>query len=264
MDDEQRERRARTFDWAAQQYDARRPTYPDVLFDDIRKISGVNPPGPLLEIGSGTGLATIGFAARGYDVTCVELSENMAAVARKKLAAYRNVKIHVGAFEPFPLEPASFGLVACASAFHWLDPKVAWSKLAKTIRPGGAVALFWADNVYEPADPFIEAVQPIYRQHAPDLARAYDSAPPRLHETTAQQARAEGHFGEIAVRRYRTERSYDAREYTELLGTYSDHLLLEPQARSRLFESVGELIDTRFSGRITRATDNVLYVIRRV
>ena len=71
-----------TFDEAALLYDEVRPGYPEELFDDVVSLSGIPSGGRILEIGCGTGQATVPLARRGYRILCVELSENLAAVAR--------------------------------------------------------------------------------------------------------------------------------------------------------------------------------------
>src|SRR3712207_5907464 len=77
-----------TFDGAALLYDRVRPGYPEELFDDVVARTGLPRGGRVLEIGCGTGQATVPLARRGYCVLCVELGENLAAVARRNLASY--------------------------------------------------------------------------------------------------------------------------------------------------------------------------------
>jgi 2-polyprenyl-3-methyl-5-hydroxy-6-metoxy-1,4-benzoquinol methylase len=86
MADEQNRLRA-TIDEVALLYDAVRPGYPEALFDDVVALSGIPPGGRILEVGCGTGQATVPFARRGYRILCVELGENLAAVARHNLHA---------------------------------------------------------------------------------------------------------------------------------------------------------------------------------
>ena len=50
------------FGEVVQDYDQVRPGYPDDLVDDVTALSGA---GPALEVGAGTGKATVSFAARG-------------------------------------------------------------------------------------------------------------------------------------------------------------------------------------------------------
>jgi len=53
------------FDEAAELYDAVRPGYPDELFDDVAKLTGLGAGAKVVEVGCGTGQAPVGFAERG-------------------------------------------------------------------------------------------------------------------------------------------------------------------------------------------------------
>src|SRR5437870_5484537 len=131
-----------TFDDVALLYDQVRPGYQEALFEDVVVLSGIPPGGRILEIGCGTGQATLPFARRGYRILAVELGANLAAVARAKLAAYPAVQVHIGTFEEWPVEERAFDLAIAATAFHWIDPAVRCRKTAAALRPGGALALF--------------------------------------------------------------------------------------------------------------------------
>lgn len=97
-----RNRLRTTFDEAASLYDEVRPGYPEDLFDDVVSLSGITAGGRILEIGCGTGQATVPFARRGYRILCIELGENMAAVARRNLEGYPQTEVRTGAFEEWP------------------------------------------------------------------------------------------------------------------------------------------------------------------
>ena len=56
------------FDQAALDYDEVRPGYPEELIEDVISISAIPKDGRILEIGCGTGQATIPFAKRGYSI----------------------------------------------------------------------------------------------------------------------------------------------------------------------------------------------------
>src|SRR5215210_5494927 len=70
---EERDGLRTTFDEAASLYDEVRPGYPEDLFDDIVSLSGIPSGGRILEIGCGTGQATVPFALRGYRDLCDRL-----------------------------------------------------------------------------------------------------------------------------------------------------------------------------------------------
>jgi trans-aconitate methyltransferase len=107
-----------TFGEDAELYDRVRPTYPPDLYDDIAELLGNPDQVRVLEIGSGTGLATAPMVERGWSVTAVELSPDMARVAQAKLP---DVEVIVADFDSWVLPAASYDLVISATAFHWLD-----------------------------------------------------------------------------------------------------------------------------------------------
>ena len=86
---EQRERLRATFDQAAELYDRARPRYPPALFEDLADVTGIGPGSRVLEIGPGTGQATLSLAERGCRVVAVELGPDLDAVARRNLARSR-------------------------------------------------------------------------------------------------------------------------------------------------------------------------------
>ena len=63
---------------------------------------------------------------------------------------------------------------------------------------------------------------------------------------------ASGLFTEAVSRRYERELTYSTREYRDLLLSYSGHRALASHAREGLLACIGELIDTRFGGRIAK------------
>ena len=88
-DDAQRHARRATFNEAADGYDAARPIASPEVFDDLVERAGLAPGARVLEIGCGTGQATLPLAERGFSMLAVELGANLAEVARRKLAAFR-------------------------------------------------------------------------------------------------------------------------------------------------------------------------------
>lgn len=65
----------------------------------------------VLEIGCGTGQATLPLAERGCNVAGVEMGENLARMARSKVERYPNVRIVTARFEDWDPRGASFDMV---------------------------------------------------------------------------------------------------------------------------------------------------------
>ena len=256
-----------SFDRVASLYDEARPGYPEALFEDVVTLSRIPAGGRMLEIGCGTGKATEPFARRGYRVFCVELSENLARFARSRLAVYPRTEIRTGAFEDWPAEENAFNLAVSAEAFHWLDQADAYRKIARTLRSGGALALFWNRHVQsDKSENFFEAAQEVYRREAPELVKEYPLKLPDPDEVSGRTGEGKieetGLFEEMKVRKYRWDAEYDALGYTRLLSTYSDHVNLGAAARERLLEGIAELIDSEFGGRVVKGYVSILYVAR--
>jgi SAM-dependent methyltransferase len=249
------------FDEVAALYDAVRPGYPTELYDDIRTLTGVPDGGDILEIGCGTGQATLPLAQRGYNITCVELGAELAAIARRNLAAYPNVEVRVGAFETAPLPEAAYDLVVSATAFHWVAPD-SYPKLACVLRPQGAIALFWNKHISGAIDGgFFDRIQTLYQQHAPEFSEDWKGLP-STNELPDESAAlvATGLFGQFTVRRYPWVAHYDAVGYLNQLATYSDHLALPSDRRQRLHDGIAHMIDDEFDGEIAKQYLAVLYV----
>ena len=254
------------FDGNAPLYDEVRPGYPEALFDDVVALSGIALGGRILEIGCGTGQATAPFARRGYDILCVELGENLAAVARRNLASYPRAEVLTADFEEWTPPPEAFDLAISATAFHWLEPEVAYPKTAAALRPGGSIALFWNEHVHsEASEGFFEATQKVYEREAPEIWDGDWSGPPRPEEVPDRTGEIEGSgaFGEVTKRLYRWDESYSAEGYLRVLGTYSGHIGLDETKRERLFRGIAALIDDEYGGCIVKGYLTTLYVARR-
>jgi tRNA1(Val) A37 N6-methylase TrmN6 len=104
---ERHQLRKRSFDAAARLYDRFRPGYPEHLFEDLVQLSGIPEGGRILEIGPGTGQATLPLARRGYSILGIEMGASMARLYRKNLRGFPNAEILNIAFEDW--KPAENG-----------------------------------------------------------------------------------------------------------------------------------------------------------
>jgi ubiquinone/menaquinone biosynthesis C-methylase UbiE len=282
--DEERLRRRVTFNEIASLYDGARPDYPEALFDDVITLSGVPAGGTMLEIGSGTGKATLPLARRGFSILGIELGEQMAALARMKLEKYQEARIEVGAFEEWPLPEAAFDLAVSASAWHWIDPEIGYAKVARSLKPVGSLAVMWSSQgradsrsnrsengsttsgTDDESIQFTQALQEVYRQVAPEMAgKGEERRYPGARQFVRSEAlEASGYFKAPEVRNYTWETTYDTASYLRLLDSYSTHRILDPATHERLFAAIGELMETRFGGAVRRRWRAELYVARRL
>jgi SAM-dependent methyltransferase len=254
MSKRDRERLRRTFDEDAELYDRARPGYPDQLFDNLAGLADIGPGSRVLEIGCGTGQATVPLAERGGEIVAVDLGASMAALARKKLARFPSVTVIVSPFEEWPLPPEPFDTVVVATAFHWLDPETRVTRVADALRPGGTLATIATHHVAGGDEEFFVEAQACYECWDADtptggirLPRAADVP------AMSEELNHSGRFGPANFRRYEWELPYSTAAYLDLLRTYSGHRALAPAARDNLLACIGDLIDSHYGGRIRKA-----------
>jgi SAM-dependent methyltransferase len=252
MTDTDREMLRTTFGQDAELYDRCRPSYPPPLFTDLAVLAGLGPQARVLEIGCGTGQATLPLAQLGCHVVAMDLSPDMAAIARRNLAQFPNVTVVAAAFEDWQPPDARFDAVLSASAFHWLDPDVRMIKAADLLRPGGSLGIVSTHHIAGGTNAFFADAQRCYERFDP-------TTPPGMRLTTDDETPEEAaefdrsaRFGPVEFRRYEWQQTYTAPEYLNLLMTYSGNRAMASQARSGLLACITNLIDNVYGGAITR------------
>jgi SAM-dependent methyltransferase len=244
MDD----RRRLSFGSAAELYDRRRPSYPSRLIDDVIELAS-GPASDLraLEVGAGTGKATILFAARGVSIDAIEPSAEMAAYARAHLTDYPQVTITETEFEAAPPPARPYPLLYSAQAWHWIDPRRRFELARAALERGGLLAAFWNRPVWDVVA-LRDELDRTYRRLAPELAPDGPMQPrcglgAEVWSRWVQEITAAGGLESPEVRSYEWEHVYSGAEYTEMLRTHSDHIVLEPSRLAALLEGVSEVID---------------------
>jgi SAM-dependent methyltransferase len=157
--------RARGFDAWAGDYDRFRPGYPEELFETIEAKLTLPRQPHVVDLGAGTGLASLAMAGFGWRVTAVEPGRPMLELLRANATNQGLVVSTVQASaEATGLDPASADLVTAAQAFHWFDKASAMTEIARITRPGGGVALFW--NVRDAErSPFLADYEDLLRRY---------------------------------------------------------------------------------------------------
>ena len=153
------------FNENAQAYNSVRPGYPEELFEDILGYSQIPPEGRILEIGCGTGQATLPLALRGYKVTAIEPGLNLIEVAKVRCRGL-DVDFITTYFENWEAN-RKFDLIIAATSWHWIKLGIGFRKANEALKDKGVLALFW--NLHPlPYTGFFQEVQEIYKKMVPD------------------------------------------------------------------------------------------------
>jgi SAM-dependent methyltransferase len=249
-----------TFNQVALDYDAVRPLYPQAMFDDILVLSRLPEDGQIIEVGCGSGQATLPFARQGYQMLCLDIGPDLLKLAAHKCQAFPQVRFVCDSFEDWQPGEDRFDLLLSATAFHWIPPEVGYPKATRLLKDTGSIALIW-NYLPRPFPSFFLDAQEIYSRLLPDWTDP--SLGPSLDENiqeTETQINQSGLFAPVAVRRYPWSKDYTTAEYLTLLNTYSDHYILDPDVKVPLFKEIGTLIDDKYNGRITKPNLTALFI----
>jgi len=233
------------------------------VFDDLVELAGLPAGGRILEIGPGTGKATLPLARRGFRLVSVELGARLAEAAKRNLAEFPGFEIVNANFEMWEPDEGGFDAVVAFTAFHWIDPELRFEKPARLLGDGGALAVVETQHVLLPdGDRFFVDVQEDYEAVDP----SEDNRPPGPPEGVpglSGEIDASGYFRTVGVRRHVWDVSYSADEYIAVLDTYSGHRSLEESKRRDLYDRIRRRIESRPEGRIRKTYLAALTVARK-
>ena len=249
------------FDEAAEAYQRTRPVCPPPLFDDLIRLAGLVPGDRVVEIGCGTGQATVPLAERGLAVTAVELGARLAAIARRRLAGFPSAEVLTTSFEDWPPHGAPFDAVVAFNSLHWIDPQLRYSKPFSLLEPGAALVMagcMWAQP--PDAERFWIDVQQDYR------AVGYEGDPPPPPEQIRPchfPAEAQAFFKEVASLRYPFQVFYSAEDYLANLATQSGTHALGEARRADFLSRVRNRLESLGSPQLTATFVGYLSIGRR-
>jgi SAM-dependent methyltransferase len=259
----EREQLRTMFEQVPELYQRARPSYPAELFDDLADLAGLSEGSRVLEIGCGTGQATLSLARRGYSVLCVELGAGLAAAARRNLEPFPNVEVVHANFESREPERADFDAIVAFTAFHWVDPELRYEKAARLLREGGSLVVAGSLHVQRPGgDSFWTDVQEDYDAVVPSPENRPPPLPDEI-DDLREEIEGSGRFEYVAARRYVWDQPYSVDEYISLLNTYSGHRALDDERRTQLYDRIRRRIEARPDRRVVKTYITMLNVARR-
>jgi SAM-dependent methyltransferase len=214
---------ARSFDAWAPEYDRYRPSYPEELFTTIATQLELPAEPHVADLGAGTGRATLAMAELGWRVTAIEPGRPMLDILRAR-ASDRGLFVATvdSLAEETGLDPASVDLATAAQAFHWFDKPRAVAEMARIVRPGGGVALFW--NVRdETRSPFVSDYHRMLGEYADgaDLGRYLVAGRPTGRDVTHAALADTESFDEPRLTELHHELSVSAAEFIGMAFTAS-------------------------------------------
>ncbi|MDO3705697.1 class I SAM-dependent methyltransferase [Micromonospora sp. C28SCA-DRY-2] len=231
-------------------YDDARPGYPATIAEAIRAYHG-GAPTRVVELGAGTGKATEVLLRLDAPITCVEPDPRMAAVLATR---YPQVTVVGQTFEQWQPPAGGVPLIACALAWHWLDPATRNQRAHAALTSGGTLAVF--GHKYGYADPAQGA--------AVDAAlRAID---PTVQERPAgwfaHDITDSGLFTDIRVDTVHRDIPLRTDGYLRLLQTFGPYRQHPAEQQARALTALRSVVDG-FGGTVVLRLCTTLVLARR-
>jgi SAM-dependent methyltransferase len=156
--------RSRNFGSIAELYERVRPGYPA---EAVTWFLPADAPARgelrIADVGTGTGKLTDALIGPGREVVAVDPDPAMLEVLAAKHPEVRTV---AGAAEHLPFDDDAFDAVTFGQSWHWVDPSRGSAEVARVLRPGGVLGLFW--NIRDAREPWVAELADILDHQSAD------------------------------------------------------------------------------------------------
>jgi SAM-dependent methyltransferase len=238
LTDQQKAARASSFGAAATHYERFRPGPPAaavewVLPRHVRRV---------VDLGAGTGGLTRQLVGRADEVVAVEPDDRMREVLAQGVPEARAL---AGRGESIPLEDASADAVFASSSWHWMELVPTLQEVGRVLVPGGMLGVMWSGPDRDAA--FVQQAQALLAGDGPspvgelesELAAAVND-PYGANQVLEIPPGAP--FDQPEMHAVTWDVALTADDLVGLLGTFSWVLLMEEDARQRLYETARRVL----------------------
>jgi SAM-dependent methyltransferase len=155
------------FGLAADVYATHRAGFPESLFERLA-VLGVGLGGQrVVDLGTGTGSLTRGFASRGCQLVGLDLSRELILQAQRldRSARIQNDYL-IARAESIGLQACSVDVVAAGQCWHWFGRRQAAGEAYRIMRPGCAIVIAHFDWIPTPGN-LVEATEDLILAYNP-------------------------------------------------------------------------------------------------
>jgi SAM-dependent methyltransferase len=230
--------RASSFGDAATHYERFRPGPPAAAVEWVLNAHVHR----IVDLGAGTGGLTRALVGRADEVVAVEPDDRMREVLQQTVPAARAL---VGRGESIPLEDGSADAVFASSSWHWMELVPTLLEVGRVLAPGGVLGVMWSGPDRDAA--FIQQAQALLAGDGPspvgeleaDLAAAVNDP---YGANQVLEIPPGVPFDQPEMHPVTWDEALTADDLVGLLGTFSWVILMEEEARQRLFDTARRVL----------------------
>lgn len=215
-------------------YDELRPEYAPEAVAWVAERGGIASGSRVVDLAAGTGRLSGRFLQLGVDLIAVEPAANMRAVLEER---FPSVHAIVARAESMPLDDGAIDLVVVGNAFHHFDRDAAMAEIHRVLRPGGALAVFWAWPAEEEQlkIPGMEAIYQVVEE------TRGESAIMAAHRSWAELPATFNGFDPFERREFPVTHVVPAARLADLYATSSDIVSMPAPTRVWLLDRIRQL-----------------------
>ncbi len=173
-DPEPIDHQGRTIDFGrtADDYERYRPGFPEDFFDLLVERGWIAAGMSGLDLGTGTGTVALGLAARGVEVTGIDISRELLEVARKAAdERHLAVRFIEGTAETTGQPDSWYDIVSAGQCWWWFDSDETATEARRILKPGGRLLI--CDFSYLPLPGNVaERTEDLILEHNPGWPKA--------------------------------------------------------------------------------------------
>lgn len=237
---------SKKFDLAAEVYDRFSPDYPEEIINTINSYQQLNADSRVLEVGTGTGIATDHFVGNGYRITGIDQGENLLQVAKDK---YENlpktdhgedqVELICTPLQDWDVDMDSYDMMFSAQTFNWVPKPVGYKKVGKALKSGGSMHLFWNRYMHTEDDVSNELVK-LLKKHG-IISYTDEAGLESFKIRTTDTIGTSNYFGVVEVTDVPWHQEYTFNEFANYLKTLNFYIGMDNQEKHVLNVELMEL-----------------------